>query len=669
MLTETPIFDGPHVDIYEALRSVYTFYTTTPQSGRESGGLTMGIKSTIVSQAAPCPTPNHAQHSVQAQVSIPDNISGEITVFRVIGIYGPQIQPPQSRKEYWRTLADSLHTDGSWIAIGDFNAILGINDANPGHHLAAGAYNPYEEFLTKTGAVDLWALQPELHLPTDHTCATAAPGRTAYAILDRACIGPDIPGGHIETLQTTLSLTNHRPVYARLPIPLTQTDWNTTRRPPRLTKPHFTDPRFDLLAANLTTAEQEHNLSRPILSNDEFDERYRMASQIFTECCNRTFERPATNTGPRPYQPTQSERHMQHAVTTLKAALAAIDNGTWSKFLKNRDHIDRKTIQCHGRTKPYIARPKLADALERTRAEINTTRTKRVRDRAEKRYTDKIQKTLQTGAVKHLSPNQGIRIPPLIQNPTTGEFVYAMSDYMDVWRRHFQEILQRNDPPNQAKPWLDTPSADRFRRLAKAAPFTWPQLLGPGDLSNLLAKGNPDPTPGPDDWEKWALRRSGDKWLEVVTGLANYIIKHNYFSPAIKQNYIVPVYKRGDVTNPSNYRGIVLSNTLQIITASWFTSLLTSHAQTHGFVPQTQIATQRNTQIGDLTNLLSAMDGFARLSQTTYLALKRDQKKGFDYIHRSAFIDAASFFGLQQVPSSGYSRYSNSTKHGRPTWL
>lgn len=220
---------------------------------------------------------------------------------------------------------------------------------------------------------------------------------------------------------------------------------------------------------------------------------------------------------------------------------------------------------------------------------------------------------------------------------------------MGIWRTHFVHILQRNSPQDQPKPWLTTPSAARFQAASAREPFQWPATMHLQDLRALLARGKANPAPGPDNWEKWAVRRSGDAWLEVILTLANYIILNNYFPTTLKANYVIPIYKKGDVTEPSNYRGIVLANTLQIIVASWFTFRLSNYVWDHAFIPNTQIAAQRNTSVGDMTHLLSAMDGFAKIKGEMYLALKRDQKKGFDYIHHSAYEDAAHFFGLQHT--------------------
>ena len=148
------------------------------------------------------------------------------------------------------------------------------------------------------------------------------------------------------------------------------------------------------------------------------------------------------------------------------------------------------------------------------------------------------------------------------------------------------------------------------------------------DLASMLGRGNVSPSPGPDDWEKWALAKSGDECLAVVVNLANYVIRSNYFPPVLKQNFITPIYKKADMTNPLNYRGIVLANLLQVVIASWFTYNLSQYAWSMGLIPRTQIATQPGTRVSDMTHLLSALDGHACfLKRIIYVLKARSEKR------------------------------------------
>jgi hypothetical protein len=56
------------------------------------------------------------------------------------------------------------------------------------------------------------------------------------------------------------------------------------------------------------------------------------------------------------------------------------------------------------------------------------------------------------------------------------------------------------------KPWLLSEAAQHFQELSKEKPFTWPPNIQTHDIKELLKKGTPYPSPGPDLWEKWCVR-------------------------------------------------------------------------------------------------------------------------------------------------------------------
>jgi hypothetical protein len=71
------------------------------------------------------------------------------------------------------------------------------------------------------------------------------------------------------------------------------------------------------------------------------------------------------------------------------------------------------------------------------------------------------------------------------------------------------------------------------------------------DLRAQMGKGNPKPAPGPDGWEKWALRRCNDEFLSLILLLCNRIITDNYFPNSLKERFISPLYKKNNPSDPA----------------------------------------------------------------------------------------------------------------------
>lgn len=220
---------------------------------------------------------------------------------------------------------------------------------------------------------------------------------------------------------------------------------------------------------------------------------------------------------------------------------------------------------------------------------------------------------------------------------------------LKAWHAYFEKLHRPTDAPDVPKPWLNSPAAAQMKARTATDDFIWPQTMTLEDLRAHLSRGNPKPSPGPDSWEKWALRQVSDDFLLLTLHLCNYMISANYFSPRLKQNFISPLYKRGDLTDPSNYRGIVFANCLYNVVTSWFTQQFQKYIWRRKLLPTLQIATQQGVQPGDLTNFLDQVHTAGIAMGSTFFAIKRDHTKGFDNLHAQGYYDALKFYGVNSA--------------------
>ena len=215
-----------------------------------------------------------------------------------------------------------------------------------------------------------------------------------------------------------------------------------------------------------------------------------------------------------------------------------------------------------------------------------------------------------------------------------------------AWHRYFSGLYKPASIPQGHKPWMTSKGSAMMRARTAKDNFIWPQTMSVEDLRHHLGHGNPRPSPGPDHWEKWALRQTTDAFLNLIVQLSNHMICTNYFPTRVKGNFTSPLYKRGDITDPRNYRGIVFANCIYNIVTSWFTRQFQRWIWRLDLLPQLQIATQQGVQPGDLTNFLDQADqALYSLGSTTY-CIKRDHTKGFDNLHPQGFMDALQFYGI-----------------------
>ncbi|KAF6744532.1 hypothetical protein DFP72DRAFT_775059, partial [Ephemerocybe angulata] len=167
--------------------------------------------------------------------------------------------------------------------------------------------------------------------------------------------------------------------------------------------------------------------------------------------------------------------------------------------------------------------------------------------------------------------------------------------------------------PNIPKPWLTTPSADI------------------NDFRALLRKGNPRPAPGPDGWEKWAIKSLSDDALLLVLDLHNYEVMNSSFPGNTKDMWLTSIHKKGVHTQLTNWRGLMLSNFLANSPMTWLNNCLIQYATKKSII-------RANSGCHELP----------RQCQMLVYAVKRDQMKGFDYLAPEGFYNAIRSYGLPQ---------------------
>ena len=67
---------------------------------------------------------------------------------------------------------------------------------------------------------------------------------------------------------------------------------------------------------------------------------------------------------------------------------------------------------------------------------------------------------------------------------------------------------------------------------------------------------------GPDLFLNEFFKNGNDTSMKYIYTLFNKIFELGYFPKSWSDGFIVPIYKKGDKNEPSNYRGITLLSTL-----------------------------------------------------------------------------------------------------------
>ena len=319
----------------------------------------------------------------------------------------------------------------------------------------------------------------------------------------------------------------------------------------------------------------------------------------------------------------------------------------------------------------------LKDKRRSNAKELYHERAREAFEQNKKQDSMRMKWALQSGSTKRLI-NSGInpvRLPLMVNDPLENDCILSSpEDVKNASATYFEHLYTRMPPPNTPKPWINTESVRNVRARTQQTPFEWPQRASLNSFRAMLQKGNPRPSPGPDEWEKWCIKALSDKTLELMITLHNYIVDNSRFPGNIKEVISVPLYKKGIRTNLANYQGIMLSNFLANSPMTWLNFRLTPYVAKLGIIPETQIATQMGVQSRDLMNFLAGIQTWSTRNKQPVYCIKRDQLKGFDYLSPQGFHDAIRAYGLpesiihldqasqSQVPCTIQTAYGQSRK-------
>lgn len=574
---------------------------------------------------------------------------------RVMCAYAPVSPNAALLRQFWSWVADNLGDAPNWLVGGDFNAHL-TEDEISGYLSHDGdrqrSAQAYRTFLANTHSTDCWQAGRHggLHQDWTYSHVTAPGAPRPLRIIDRVASSALLRPHTVRASTTTIPNTAHRAVVAKhAMLDLSVTRGYSSRVPPRYRKPAPRDAAP--LGARFRSILDHGDTPPPTVTSTASQEQaIATLNHAVLSAAPRVYQRkPRGFVNPGLARRSETEDRLKRDLAATRRLSAAVRYRPESvaRLSETDTGIQRQIAELPGRqpSPKAVARHRngIVRALRRERWSPNFVPTT-------EDWVGWYKKALKGGRVKGLFNPPALTTAPVYQTPE-GLVVSNPTDKLNTLRTHFETLLHRPPPPpTEDRPWLNSTFARDTREKLQRDPdlAVWPQPMTLPDLRSVLTSGNPNPSPGPDGIEKWMLRCASDDFLQRVLDICNYAIMHNSFPDPMKENYLSPLYKRGDPSLPSNYRGIVFANCIQSLTGAWFARCLQRMSWRLQLLPDTQIATQKGVRPADMTNFLAMVDRLARNNGDTLYAIKRDHTKGFDFMSPKGFEDAVRAYGLPE---------------------
>ena len=166
------------------------------------------------------------------------------------------------------------------------------------------------------------------------------------------------------------------------------------------------------------------------------------------------------------------------------------------------------------------------------------------------------------------------------------------------------------------------------------------------DVLHTLSGLNLRKANGPDGVPPIVLKNCASELTPCLVKLFRLCLSKSVFPSCWKFAHIQPVPKKGDHSNPSNYRPIALTSCLSKVFESILNRKILKHLSTHNLLSDRQYGFRKGRSTGDLLAFLteSWSSSFRNFGETFAVAL--DISKAFDRVWHKSLISKLPSYGF-----------------------
>jgi hypothetical protein len=166
------------------------------------------------------------------------------------------------------------------------------------------------------------------------------------------------------------------------------------------------------------------------------------------------------------------------------------------------------------------------------------------------------------------------------------------------------------------------------------------------DVISALSELNTKKAYGPDGIPPAVLKTCASELAPCLGKLFRLCLSSSTFPSCWKKALIQPVPKKGDPSNPSNYRPIALTSILSKVFESIINKKIWKHLNSSNLISDRQYGFRKERSTGDLLSLLSDSWSSSLRHFGESFAVALDISKAFDRVWHKALISKLPSFGI-----------------------
>lgn len=210
----------------------------------------------------------------------------------------------------------------------------------------------------------------------------------------------------------------------------------------------------------------------------------------------------------------------------------------------------------------------------------------------------------------------------------------------NLFAEHFADIASHT---NQGVSF--SPTFESFLRNAPNTTFSF-QYCSETDAKRLLRNLNCSRSCGLDNISNYMLKAAGSSIVSSLTYLFNLCISNARLPDVWKKAKVIPIFKKGPPTEPSNYRPISLLSSTSKLFERFLSLQLTSYFESNSLLSPYQHGFRSGHSTLSALISLTEHINMAIDKNKFVLASFLDLSKAFDTVHHITLLKKLSYYGI-----------------------
>ena len=170
------------------------------------------------------------------------------------------------------------------------------------------------------------------------------------------------------------------------------------------------------------------------------------------------------------------------------------------------------------------------------------------------------------------------------------------------------------------------------------------------ELQEALANLKIGKAPGPDGIPVEYIKVFGQLFEPILLKLMRLIFAENFYPLKWTVNFLKPIYKKGCITDPGNYRGLAIGSALSKLHSIILLNRLTKYIEHKGLISPNQIGFMKGSGASDHIFLLQTIiEKVVKKDKKRLYAAFIDFKKAYDTVNRDILIKRLKTLGINGI--------------------